>query len=124
MSYMGTQFDAILRKYGHNIYLNRRLPDVSETPKYSDKFEIWTVRHRVPQSLSSVEKDTAAGILNTSERLYYFQAIAHPFDGDRIYEDDPRVDQTVWVIDTAVPMRGLNGELDYYIVGATRIRPN
>lgn len=125
MSYMRDDFDGILRQYGHNIYLNRRIrADADGTGSYADKFEIHTVRYDRGGSLQSAQDEAAEGIITSSERLYYFRYNAVPFDGDRIYEHDPRVVQTVWQIDTAIPMRGLNGDIEYYIAGASRIRPN
>lgn len=128
MSYMKDRFDAILIKFGHDIYLNRRVRGEDEG-SYSPTFEKWTVRHRGSNStLANAQDEAIEGILSSSDRIYYFQSEAQPFDGDRIYETDPRVqrpvDQTVWQVDTAIPLRGVNGDIDYYVAGASRIRPN
>ncbi len=128
MSYMAAEFDAILREYGHDIYLNRRSQSSDGNVTYSDTFERHTVRHTMGnnRALPTTQQEYKEGIFSASERLYYFRAAAQPFDGDRIYEEDPRTEnrQTVWFIDGVLPMRGLNGDIDYYVAGATRLDPS
>lgn len=124
MSYMKSEFDSILRKYGHDIYLQRRIQNETGEPEFSNTFEIHTVRHMESGSLPDAQQEMAEGILNTSERVYWFRTNAKPFEGDRIYELDPRINQTVWTIDVVLPMRGLNGDLEFWKAGATRTRPN
>ncbi len=128
MSYMHADFEAILRRYGHDIMLQRRVSqNVDGEPTYSNTLEIHTVRHMAnTRSLPNAQQEMIEGILNTSERIYFLKANAFPYEGDRIYEQDPRADdkQSVWVIDQALPMRGENGEIVFYTCGVTRIRPN
>ena len=124
MSYMKEEFDQILKDYGHKVYLQRKIQDSDGDDVYSNEFEIHLTRYTVNQNLSTIQTEEVVGIVDTSERLYYFRSEVHPFEGDRIYEYDPRVVQTVWEMDAVTMMRGLGGQLEYYTAGVTRIRPN
>ena len=127
-NYMKSEFEAILKKYGHNIFLQRRTQTTDTEVSFSSTFEIHTVRYSVANSRSIMNKsqEMIEGLLSTSERVYFFKESAKPFDGDRIYEEDPRTStkQTVWSIDTTVGLRGISGEIVYYAAAATRIQPN
>ncbi len=127
MNYMHADFIRILAQYGHDIMLQRKIPTADGSPAYSSKLEIHTVRHMAnTRSLPNAQQEMVEGILNTSERIYFFKHDSFPYEGDRIYEEDPRNlnRQSVFVIDQALPMRGPNGEIVFYTVGATRVRPN
>lgn len=126
-NYMRQEMDRILANYGHDVYLQRVVDSSDyENITYSDALEIHTVRFSVTanRALPGMRQEMREGILNTAERIYYFRYDANPFDNDRIYELEPRPRQVVWVIDGAVPQFGPNGNLVYWMVGATRIRPN
>lgn len=124
MSYMKDEFDRVLKQYGHDIYLQRRIRSTGhDQGGWSDTFEIHTVRHMLTDGVSSQDEATE-GVLNTTQRVYFFRKEAIPFDGDRIYEDDPRVTTTGWIIEGVIPLRGLNGDIEYYKAGATRFLPN
>lgn len=129
LDYMRIQFETIIRKYGHNIYLQRRSKD-ADCPSealYPDVLEKHTVRFSIAntRSLMGRTQEQMEGILSTSERIYYFLINAHPFDGDRIYDYDENAKiQTIWTVDTSIPMRGLNGNIEYYSAGVTRTLPN
>jgi hypothetical protein len=127
-NYMKSEFEAILKRYGHDIFLQRRSQTTGTEITFSDKIEIHTVRYSVASSRSIMNKsqEMIEGLLSTSERIYYFKADAHPFDGDRVYEEDPRSNtkQTVWSIDTSIGLRGISGEIVFYVAAATRIQPN
>jgi PAS domain-containing protein len=126
MSSMQAKFKGILQRYGHNILLQRRTQDAN--PTYSDTLERHTVRFSIynARTLPHLQVEKAEGLINTAQRVYYFMAEVNPWEGDRIYEEEFRTPdkQSVWVIDQAVPMRGINGEVIYWYAGATRIRPN
>lgn len=125
---MKNQFEAILKKYGHDVFLQRRSQTTGAQVSYSDKLEVHTVRYTISSARSIMNKgqELIEGLLSTSERVYFFKVEAKPYDGDRIYEQDERsaTKQSVWSIDTVVLMRGINGEPVYYIAAATRIQPN
>ena len=118
-------FDKILRQWGHNILLQRRIstPDDIE-PRYANTLEKHTVRHRYPanRSLGSVLEYEQQGQLHAVDMIYYFRHDASPREGDRIYEDDPRFEEgpTLWLVDYSLPLRGRNGVIDYWTVGVTR----
>lgn len=127
MGYMKKDFEKIISSYGHDIFLQRRTQNPKEIPTYSDTLEIHTVRiNSILRGAVKAEQELPEGIVNTSERIYFFKADALPFEGDRIYEYDERAfdKSTVWVIDSAIPMRGTGGEIVFWTVGATRLRPN
>lgn len=125
---MKAQFESILKKYGHDIFLQRRSQTTGSEVTYSDTLEIHTVRYSISSSRSIMNKgqEMIEGLLSTSERVYFFKIEANPYDGDRIYEQDPRsaTHQSVWSIDTVVPLHGINGDPVYYMAAATRIQPN
>jgi hypothetical protein len=127
---MRQEMDRILANYGHDVYLQRvdNTTTDYEDIRYYDELEIHTVRFSVTanRALPGMRQEMREGILNTAERIYYFRYDANPFEGDRIYEIEPRPKdrQIVWLIDGAVPMFGINGNLVYWVCGATRIRPN
>lgn len=128
MANMRSEFESILRQYGHDIFLQRRTQNTSGLPTYSDTLERHTVRFSVTatRTIPKTQAEQMEGITNTSERIYYFKNDANPYEGDRIYESDLRNEEnkTVWVIDQAIPMRGLGGNIVYWYAGATRIKPN
>lgn len=129
-NYMRQEMDRILANYGHDIYLQRvdNTTTDYDNIRYYDELEIHTVRFSVTanRALPGMRQEMKEGILNTAERIYYFRYDANPFDNDRVYEIEPRPKdrQIVWVIDGAVPMFGPNGNLVYWVCGATRIRPS
>lgn len=128
LNYMKSNFESILKRYGHDIFLQRRTQTTGDEVVYSDKLEVHTVRYSVASSRSIMNKaeERIEGLLSTSERIYYFKQTVQPFDGDRIYEADPSTatGQTVWSIDASIGLRGTSGEIIYYAASATRIQPN
>lgn len=125
---MQSDFESILAMYGHDVFLQRVSTSDTGEMTYSDTLERHTTRYNVPnnRSLPGSQQEQMEGLLSTSERIYYFKISSQPFDGDRIYEEDPRAPggQTVWSIDTVLILRGLGGAPVYYAAGATRIKPN
>ena len=125
---MKKDFNSIIRQYGHDVLLQRRTQTVDSIPTYSDVLEKHTVRADSPNSRTLIksQSENMEGLVNTSERIYYFKSEVNPYEGDRIYEVDYRNNkyQSVWVIDQAFPMRGIDGHIVYWAAGATRIKPN
>lgn len=125
---MAGEFNKIISQYGHDIVLQRKNLGDKNQIEYSDELEIHTVRHatHASRALPNVQKELFEGIRNTSDRIYYFRSEAIPFEGDRIYELDPRTKDglQIFEVDQALALRGLNGDIDYYVVGVTRYRPN
>lgn len=121
----------VLRNWGHDILLQRRTPDRRD---WTTILERHTTRHGYPanRGLPQVMREREEGIVHSVDMLYYFRREAHPREGDRIYELDPRFEgysgsntgQTTWLIDYALPMRGAGGKIVYYIAGVTREGPN
>lgn len=118
------KMDQILGKWGHDVYLQRRLWD-DEDNKFLNKLEIHTVRHMYPsnRALPRTLEEKVEGLTNTVELLYFFRYNANPGEGDRIYDHDPN-SKTTWLIDWALPMRGRGGQIVYWTTGVTREGPN
>lgn len=130
MDQMRVDFENILKSYGHDILLQRRIQDSDlDEPEYQPTLERHTVRHMLPatRALPAVTQERITGLVHTSERVYYFKHDAYPYSGDRIYEYDEaatRVVRETWTIDEVTPMRGHGGKIVYWIAGVTQERPN
>lgn len=126
MSSFRSEFDQILIKWGHNIYLQRVRDRFSgENFVYENTFERHTVRHISASSLQNAQKENVEGIVFDSSMIYYMRYDSHPMPGDRIYENiEYYPNNTVtYLIESAVPMRGENGQISYWSVGATKESP-
>lgn len=126
---MKSDFDKILKDYGHKIYLQRRSQTTDcDGVEYREELEIHLTRFSIynNRGLPNTQTEQMEGLLNSSGRVYYFKSDVCPYEGDRIYEEDFRTPnkQTVWVIEQAVPERGNSGVVVYWAVGAGRISPN
>ena len=117
-------FNKILREWGHDILIQRRLDD---NFIYSDKFERVTTRHFFPSSetLTQVQREDKEGVNTNVDLIFYFEASVYPKQGDRIYEESEINinDPNIYLIDFAAPVKGRMGITVYWIVGATRERP-
>ena len=117
------RMERILRDYGHNIYLQRRLTD--ETARYENRYERHTVRNMIPSSvgLARAAQEVMEGRIVDVDVVYYFQWDAKPLEGDRIHEgmasSDPR-GHLVFDIDYSYPHRGNGGRIEYWACGATK----
>ena len=118
-----SNFDSVLRKYGHDVLLQRHLNSNS----YSSKLEKFTVRDQYPRKagLSGVEELSKSGINYNVDMIYYFQSEANPRERDRIYESDTRYPSgyTTYVIDYALALRADGGFIAYWTCGVTREIP-
>jgi hypothetical protein len=127
----------VLKNYGHDILLQRRVPGC--TSEWQSQLERHTVRHMYPsvRGAPQIAQEHPEGMTHVVDMVYYFRFDAAPKEGDRIYEIDPRYEgsspsrinvgghgQTTWVIDYAIAMRGKAGKVEYYIAGVTREEPN
>lgn len=121
--------EGILRKWGHNILLQRvnTIHD-GEEPDYTTQLERHTVRHMYPanRGLPGIAQEQIEGVAYDAEMIYYFMWDVNPASGDRIYEELERYPNTlnVWLIDFALPMRGRGGRIEYWVCGASRSEPN
>ena len=117
-------FKKILREYGHDILLQRR---ISDDFLYSDNFERITTRHFYPsaEALAQAQREDGEGINTNVDAIYYFEESVNPKQGDRIYEDSPSNvnSPNIFLIDFAAPVRGRLGKIVYWIAGATRETP-
>ena len=126
-----SEFDAILREWGHDVLLQRRINPFEEENRetmFSNTLEKWTVRHRLPSnaSLPNAQNEAAQGIMHEVDMLYYFSHEAVPREGDRIYEETEGFpdDFITWIISYSLPMKGKGGELVYWVVGVIRETPS
>jgi hypothetical protein len=117
-------FQKILKEWGHDIFLQRRL---SDDFVYEDTLERYTTRSVYTRniSLSKAHEEMPEGIITNSDLIFYFEANVNPKSGDRIYEESfNSLEETImYKIDDAYPVRGRFGEVNYWIVGATREIP-
>lgn len=109
-----------MREWGHDVYLQRMLVNGN----YSDKFEKVTTRH-VGQS--GVGNTLSLGIADEGlevkfDSIYYFESNILPKQGDRIYEDysTKNKNYTMFVVAAATPVRGRQGKILFWTVGANR----
>lgn len=113
-------FAKILREWGYDVYLQRKLANGN----YSSQLERVTTRSVFQNGRQNTQakQEQDEGVEINSEVVYYFEADVNPQEGDRIYEMLPNSHQkqTIYVIDTASPLRGRLGRISYWSVGATR----
>lgn len=124
------KFYSILRRYGHNVFLQRVLNTEkgNEAPRYSNKLEQWTTYSLMPggsSGISHTAEENQEGLMYDVDMIFYFQAKVNPASGDRIYEEVDRLPnkEAVYSVDFAQPLRGVGGRIIYWTVGATRIEP-
>lgn len=114
-------FRQILREWGHDVLLQRRL---SNDNIFSDKLERITTRHSTTASryFSSAKQEDKEGIKINSDRVYYFESEVNPKSGDRIYEGSfsNLQDYILYVLEECYPVRGRYGKVDYWMCGATK----
>jgi hypothetical protein len=125
---MRSQFESILKKWGYNVYLQRRIdPYNTDTAKYERALEKHTVRstYKGKASLQSVANEDLPGLNHEFDLVFYFKWDAEPRRGDRIYEENDGLPNNTarYTIDEALPMRGVAGQIIYWIVGATEETP-
>lgn len=118
-------FEKILREWGHDIFLQRRL---SDDFVYSDTLERHTTRSVYAKSfaLANAKEEVPEGVITNAEMIYYFKNNVNPKPGDRIYEEsyNSLEDSLMYVIDDVYGVRGKKGEINYWIVGVTKDLPN
>jgi hypothetical protein len=118
-------FKHILRKFGHDVLIQRRLDD---NFLYSEKFERVTTRHYFPsdEAMAQIQKEDLEGVNTGIDLVFYFESEVNPKQNDRIYEETPNAinGPNIYYIDFAAPVRGRMGKIVYWIAGATRERPN
>lgn len=125
MTNINRTFRNILKKWGHDVLIQRRLDNDFN---YSSKFERVTTRHMYPANseLANLLKESSEGTFADGiEMIYYFDKTINPRIGDRIYEDmQSHPDgNLVYLIDSVIPMRGRHGLIDYWVAGATKEKP-
>jgi len=109
----------ILREWGHDILYQRR---ISDDFSYSEVLERITTRSQLAKSsrIAVTSEEQIEGYL-----LYYFESSVNPQSGDRIYEESfTNLNETIiYRIDDAYGVRGRFGEVNYWVVGATKETP-
>lgn len=118
-------FSKILRDWGHDILYQRRL---SDDFVYSDVLEKITTRNMVPRTAAMakrLEEETEGYVVN-AELIYYFEDWVKPKSGDRIYEEaeSSLEDAVIYLVDSTHPVRGRQGQINYWIVGTTKESPS
>ena len=123
-----TTFDEIMKKYGHDILLQRRVNEyTAERPEFSSQLEMHTVRHMYPSNkgLPTIAGEQIEGIVHDSEMIYYMRYNVNPAQGDRIYENMDLYPNNLmlYVVDFTLPMRYIGGRVEYWVVGASQETP-
>lgn len=124
------EFDAILKGYGHHIFLRRvdNPFEGNEEVRYRNVLEKHTVRHMISGSATLMfqQNEEAGGLIFGSDVIYYFRWNVNPGPQDQIYEnlDLPPEDRKIYSIDQVMPMRGDGGRVEYWVAGATKIYPD
>lgn len=117
-------FKNILKKYGHDVLLQRRISDSFE---YSQELERYTTRHYYPRIGSSMfaQEENLEGFSSNVDLVYFFEEQVYPKNGDRIYEEFGNVisNAQIYLIDTVIPIRGRLGKVVYWAVGVSRENP-
>lgn len=120
---------SILQRYGHDVYLQRRLLNHESSqytrPQFAGVLEKHTVRDMIPSSvqIAGAMVDMPEGAIRNVDKVYWFMWNADPRKGDRVYEDLP-TGREIFVIDYAYPYRGERGRIEYWAAGVTRSVPN
>lgn len=115
----------IMRRYGHDVYLRRRLADTSPA-QYSDRHyshrERHTVREMIPSArLAGARSEKAEGVISEIDVVYWFLWGATPKEGDLV--EEPQVGKR-YVIDYAHALRGERGRIEYWTCGCKQTDPN
>src|SRR5690606_31686960 len=114
---MRSDFEKILKEYGHDVYL-QRAQLVDSQIVYSNTLEKHTTRFSVGihRNLPRAQEESMEGITNITDRTYYFKYDVKPYEGDRIYDysDRSEDDKEVWLINAAVGMRGVDGQIIFW----------
>jgi hypothetical protein len=116
-------FKKILRDWGHDVYIQRILSNGN----HSETFERVTTRHVGPSGVKNANaaNEFSEGIDVSFDAVYYFESNVNPKEGDRIYENysmKSTRDYTMFKVVASTPVRGRQGKISYWIVGATRER--
>jgi len=116
-------FRKIVKEWGHDVILQRKLSNGN----FSTKYEQYTTRHvgQTGTMNASSAEENIEGISYNYDIVYYFEAEVNPKIGDRIRESvgfSPSRNYGTYLIDGVTPVRGRMGKIVYWIVGATRER--
>lgn len=118
-------FKKILKDWGHDILYQRRL---SDDFTYSETLERITTRNQLPRSsaLMLAAQEEKEGYVVNHDLIYFFESNVNPKSGDRIYEEsyNSLEDAVIYLVDTAHPIRGRRGEINFWMVGATKESPS
>lgn len=124
------EFDSIMAKYGHAVYLQRVTNPFEGNEKltYSTTLEKWMVRSMNPFTsggLPGLVQEQPEGLEFPAEMVFWFRWNVNPGPGDRIYENLPGYpnNQVIYTIDYADAKRGDGGRIEFWAIGATRISP-
>jgi hypothetical protein len=132
-------FEEILKTYGHDIYLQRKLETVEATGPYRDlKHRIVLEQHTVREmnyssmSMADIVENRAEGVSGDFDRVYWFKWDVNPDEGDLIYDRVPETyidaegrkqikpDVQRFTIKMTYPHRGLGGRIEFWACGAEK----
>lgn len=124
--------NRLFREYGHDVYLQRRRPDITMGPYdqvvFQERLERHTVRNMHPSSvgLARLAEEMPEGVVTNVDIVFWFAWDVNPSEGDRIYEPRPDIPQgyIIFTIDYSWPLRGRRGRIEYWACGCTKSSPN
>lgn len=128
MSVWRSKFDNILRRYGHDVLLQRRVEKSGSGPHrlrdnagFARQLERHTMRSRLSgkaQTLPGIAEEAIEGLVHNVDQVFYCRWDVNPSKGDRLYEGEPD-GREVYLIDWTHAFRGPGGTVVYWAIGAT-----
>lgn len=114
-------FRKIMREWGHDVHLQKILPNGN----HSNKFEKVTTRHANQSGITNTiaVQEQPDGLVTKYDAVYYFEAEINPKEGDRIYENysmKASKNYTMFKVDAVSAVRGKFGKIVFWTVGASR----
>ena len=132
---LAAEFNSILYKYGHNVFLYRRSDNEGTGPyknvdiKYIEPLEKWTAYRRPLRAGATASADgfmylDEEGQVTSFDMCFYFQAESDVKTSDIIIEDTPNEKERrhVFSIKKAVPYY-LGGSLIYFSAYCDKVQP-
>jgi hypothetical protein len=114
-------FKKILREWGHDVYIQR----VLSNGNHANQFERVTTRQVGQSGISNANasQEFPEGLYTNYDAVYYFEDHVYPKEGDRIYENfslKASKNYSLFRMDAVTAVRGRQGKINYWVVGATR----
>ena len=129
------EFEGILKKYGHNVYIQRRTIGKGIGPyrkaeyKYHEQLEKWTCYRRPLRAGATASADgfmklEDEGLITNYDMCFYFQPESQIKTSDRILEDTPEgiTKRQMFLVKKSIPYY-LGAELIYFAAYCDKVSP-